>query len=167
MQLVKTINSKQTLWQLTLVEARRQLAPLLFLADESWVMIEKYLPDSRIWAVRDERVFVACLVVEQLTEHRREIKAIAVAPEFQRQGLGRLLINFATELATGERQQELLVGTGDGSIVNLSFYLHNGFRFAAIRPNFFKQYPEPIYENGIQLRDMIVLNKILTVSPVS
>lgn len=87
---------------------------------------------------------------------------LAVDPRFQGHGLGSRLIKIVSDAARATDQKELLVGTGDASISNLSFYLHNGFRFAQIRFHFFDQYSEPIEENGIQLRDMIVLNKRLT-----
>lgn len=50
------------------------------------------------------------------------------------------------------------IGTGNSSIDQLAFYQKCGFRIAAIDPDFFiRHYPEPIFENGIQCRDMIRL----------
>ncbi|MEJ1317924.1 hypothetical protein QY886_01355 [Latilactobacillus sakei] len=55
----------------------------------------------------------------------------------------------------------LLVGTGDGSLAAIAFYLRQGFRFDHIRKGFFEQYQAPIIENGIQLQDMVVLRQPL------
>ena len=52
---------------------------------------------------------------------------------------------------------ELLVGTGNSSLSQLGLYQKCGFRMSYIKAGFFASYPEPIYENGIQCLDMVVL----------
>lgn len=160
---VKTkIKTTLVLYQLTPAEARQELADLLFLADESWSMIERYLPTATIFALRQSDHFIASIVLQSQDEKTLEIMNLAVEPEQQHLGYGRLLIEQAANYGRQNQYQRLSVGTGDASIQNLAFYLHAGFRFAEIRSHFFDQYPQPIIENGLQLRDMIVLDKMLT-----
>ena len=52
----------------------------------------------------------------------------------------------------------MLVGTGNASIDNIVFYQRCGFRMDHIRQNYFWYHQEPDFENGIQVRDMIVFS---------
>ena len=55
----------------------------------------------------------------------------------------------------------MFVGTGDVPRI-LSFYEKNGFTIAHKIKNFFKDnYDSPIYEDGIELIDMVYLKKEL------
>lgn len=51
----------------------------------------------------------------------------------------------------------LMIGTGNSSLAQLRLYQRLGFRIVSIVPDFFANYPEPIYENGILCRDMVRL----------
>jgi hypothetical protein len=42
------------------------------------------------------------------------------------------------------------------SDLNILFYQKCGFRVHAVRPDYFWYYDEPLYENGLLVRDMIV-----------
>ncbi|RNE12437.1 hypothetical protein FAM22280_00549 [Lacticaseibacillus paracasei] len=55
----------------------------------------------------------------------------------------------------------MLVGTGDVDFENLRFYMRQGFRFDGIRKHFFDQYANPLYAEGMQLQDMVVLRRRL------
>lgn len=161
MEFKAQLTSELSLWQLSPLEAREQIAALLFLADESWMMINRYLPTATIYALRQAGEFVGSIAVKAQDEITLEIMNIAVIPTHQRHGFGRQLINFVEHDARQQGYRHLLVGTGDGSVQNIAFYIRIGFRFAEIKTNFFEQYEQPIIENGIQLRDMIVLAKEL------
>ena len=55
----------------------------------------------------------------------------------------------------------LILGTGENP-KTLDFYKKRGFKEYKIVKNFFTEnYSHPIYENGVQLRDMIYLKKHL------
>ncbi len=161
MKLQTRLTDGLTIWALTPIEARRELATLLFLADESWSMIDQYLPMSTIFALKDAKQFLGSIVLQAQGAASLEIMNLAVLPAKQRSGLGHILMAAAENYARQNQCQRLLVGTGDASLQNIAFYVHSGFRFAEIRRDFFKQYPQPIVEAGIQLRDMIVLDKVL------
>ncbi len=83
---------------------------------------------------------------------------MATVPFFQRQGYGKRLIEFLFEYYQG-KCSEMLVGTGDVPS-SRSFYEHCGFAISHRIKNFFTDnYDHPMYEDGVQLVDMIYLKK--------
>jgi GNAT superfamily N-acetyltransferase len=85
-----------------------------------------------------------------------EIIELAVAPQMHGQGYGRRMIHAIIELARQRGKQQLIVGTANSSIGNLAFYQKCGFRMESVRRDYFWYYGEPVYENGIRIRDMLV-----------
>ena len=90
-----------------------------------------------------------------------ELKNIAIVPKFQAKGLGKEVLRQLTAFCQKEGYQTLLVGTANSSIDNIAFYQKAGFRMESIEKDFFRDYPEPIYENGIRALDMIFFTKQL------
>ena len=89
-----------------------------------------------------------------------EIKNIATEPDCQGKGYGKALIEFISETYRG-RYSVLQAGTGD-SPLTIPFYEKCGFHRSHVVKNFFiDHYDHPIYEDGIQLVDMIYLRKKL------
>lgn len=88
-----------------------------------------------------------------------EIEEIGITPERQGQGLGRQLIAWLVEEARRRGKREMIVGTPNASIGNIAFYQRVGFRMDHIRHDYFRYYPEPRFENGIEVRDMIVFRR--------
>ena len=89
-----------------------------------------------------------------------EIKNIATAPEYQGKGYAKALIDFIVE-KYGEQYAILQVGTRD-SPLTIPFYEKCGFVRSRIIPHFFTEnYDHPIYEDGIQLVDMVYLQRKL------
>ena len=89
-----------------------------------------------------------------------EIKNIATVPEYQGKGYARALIEF---IVNNYREQYaiLQVGTGD-SPLTIPFYEKCGFVRSHIISNFFTDnYDHPIYESGVQLVDMVYLQRPL------
>ena len=89
-----------------------------------------------------------------------EIKNIATVPEYQGKGYAKALIEF---IVNNYREQYaiLQVGTGD-SPLTIPFYEKCGFVRSYIISNFFTDnYDHPIYESGIQLVDMVYLQRPL------
>ena len=85
-----------------------------------------------------------------------ELVELAVAPEQQGRGYGRAILEWL--IAEGRRRgrRALEVGTGNASLGNIAFYQKCGFRMAHVRPDYFWYYREPVMENGIRVRDMLV-----------
>jgi aminoglycoside 6'-N-acetyltransferase I len=52
------------------------------------------------------------------------------------------------------------IATANSSIAPLHLYLSQGFLLKEIIPDFFiENYEKPIFENGVQCRDLMVLEK--------
>lgn len=130
---------------------------LLLEADPSPERIGAYLNRSRSFVAFEEGKPVGICVLEPLSPGVRELVNIAVLPERQREGIGTALLREAVARARAEGAWRIEVGTGSFGHP-LAFYQKEGFRASSIERNFFTEnYPEPIYEDGIRLRDRIRL----------
>jgi ribosomal protein S18 acetylase RimI-like enzyme len=135
---------------------------LLLLADPSKELIEKYLKSSLIFVAEQNKEIIGTVVLQSLSESIAEIKNIAVLPELQGQGIGTYLIENIITVANRGGFKSILIGTANSSIGQLYLYQKLGFEITEIRKNFFiDNYPKPIYENGIQAKDMIILTQEL------
>ena len=85
-----------------------------------------------------------------------EIQELAIAAEFQRQGLGKQFIAWLIQEARSNGKKQILVGTANASINNIAFYHKCGFRMVHVRQDYFWYLPKPSYENGIQIQDLLV-----------
>lgn len=132
---------------------------LLLLADPSKDLIDEYLVAGQLYLAKYNNEIVGCYVLLPLDSETIEIKNIVVHENFQNQGIGSTLLNNAILKAKEEHYKTLIIGTGNSSIGQLYLYQKSGFKITDIRRDFFKsQYPEPIWENGIECTDMIVLS---------
>lgn len=140
-------------------ENKKEYLPLLILADEQEDMIDCYLEKGTMYVLDDNGVKAECVVTDE-GDSVLEIKNIAVDPSFQKMGYGKSLIEFVEKQYAGE-YSVLQVGTGD-SPLTLPFYERCGFERSHIVENFFTDnYNHPIFENGVQLKDMVYLRKKL------
>ena len=138
---------------------KKQYLRLLLLADEQEDMIDRYLERWVMYVLEDDGVKAACVVTDE-GNGILELKNIAVAPDFQRKGYGRELVTFLIQTYRGQ-YQVLQVGTGD-SPSTIPFYESCGFRRHHLVKNFFvDHYDHPIYECGVQLVDMVYLQRDL------
>lgn len=132
---------------------------LLLLADEQEDMIDRYLDRGTMYILEDHGVKCECVVTDE-GNGVLEIKNIATAPAVQGKGYGKKLIDFLVQTYSGQ-YAVLQVGTGD-SPMTISFYEKCGFVRSHTLPNFFTDnYDHPIYECGVQLVDMIYLQRKL------
>lgn len=70
------------------------------------------------------------------------------------------MLAHATETAQSEGFHTLEIGTGNSSLAQLGLYQKCGFSISGIDFGFFlRNYSEPIWENGIQCKDMVRLSK--------
>jgi ribosomal protein S18 acetylase RimI-like enzyme len=137
---------------------------LLLLADETIEAISRYIHQSDIYVFELDQTIIATMVLQETGKDQIEIKNIAVATEFQGKGVGSFLLQKACEIAVKKDYRSILIGTGDQSLRELALYERSGFeKFRTVRNFFIDNYPSPIYENGKQLMDMIVLKKDLKV----
>nr|WP_308669658.1 GNAT family N-acetyltransferase [uncultured Agathobacter sp.] len=138
-------------------ENKKQFISLLLLADEQENMIDRYIEKGTMYVLEDDNVKAECVVTDE-GNGILEIKNIAVGPENRGMGYGKTLIDFIASQYADE-YSILQVGTGD-SPLTIPFYEKCGFvRFHKI-PNFFTDnYDHPIYEGGVQLIDMVYLQR--------
>lgn len=129
---------------------------MLLLADEQEDMIDKYLEHGEMFVLDDDGIKAECVITKE-TDGIYELKNIAVLPEYQKNGYGKHLIEFIISHYTD--CNILFVGTGDCPSA-LSFYHHCGFTESHRVKNFFTDnYNHPIFEDAIQLVDMVYLKK--------
>jgi hypothetical protein len=55
----------------------------------------------------------------------------------------------------------VLVGTTNASLSNIAFYQKCGFRMVQVRRDYFSYFSQPVMEDGILIRDMIVFSLAL------
>ena len=140
-------------------ENKKQFIALLLLADEQENMIDHYLEKGTMYVLEDGNVKAECVVTDE-DNGILEIKNIAVDPQSQGQGYGKALIDFLASKYADE-YSILQVGTGD-SPLTVPFYEKCGFVRSHNIPNFFTDnYDHPIYECGVQLIDMVYLQRCL------
>lgn len=139
---------------------KKQYLSLLLLADEQEDMIDRYLERGTMYILDDNGIKGVCVVTDE-GDGILEIKNIATDPHCHRKGYGRAMIHFIEETYR-EQYSILQVGTGD-SPLTIPFYEACGFARSHIVKNFFTEhYDHPIYECGVQLKDMIYLRKSLS-----
>lgn len=140
-------------------ENKKRYLPLLLLADEQEDMIDRYLERGTMYVLEDGGVRCECVVTDE-GEGVLEIKNLATAPEYQGKGYGKRMIDFLAQRYRGQYRL-LQVGTGD-SPLTIPFYEKCGFVRSHRVPNFFTDnYDHPIFEAGVQLVDMIYLQRTL------
>ncbi len=91
---------------------KKQYLDLLLLADEQESMIDRYLERGEMFVLTEAGNIKAACVVTREAEDVFEIKNIATYPRFQRQGYGRILIEYLFKRYAG-RCRTMLVGTGE------------------------------------------------------
>ena len=132
---------------------------LLLIADEQISMIEKYLYRGEMFALYDDDVKAVCVVTEQ-EPGIYEIKNIVTVPKYQKRGYAKHLISYIADYYK-ESGKLLYVGTGDCPGI-LKFYKKCGFFKSHVVKNFFTDnYDHLMYEDGIQLVDMVYLKREL------
>lgn len=136
---------------------KKRYSALLLLADEQEDMIDKYLERGTMLVLDDDGVKAECVLTDE-GNGVLEIKNIATIPECHRLGYGRKLIEYV-ETTYKSKYRILRVGTGD-SPLTIPFYRKCGFTESYRIKNFFiDNYDHPIYEAGVQLVDMVCLEK--------
>lgn len=131
---------------------------LLLLADPDKAAISRYLGASDCFVARDEGVVVGVAVLRTVSENIVELMNIAVTPGLQQRGYGNRVLSLLIRRLRNDGCQKLEVGTGTFGY-QLKFYQKLGFRVTAIRRDFFlDHYAEPVIEEGLQHKDMLVLS---------
>ena len=140
-------------------ENKKQFLDLLLLADEQESMIDQYLKRGEMFALYDDGLKSICVVTRE-GEDVCELKSLATYEIWQGQGYAGKLLQYIFDHYKGA-YKTMLVGTGDYPPI-LRFYERHGFAITHRVENFFTDnYDQPIFENGIQLVDMVYLSRDL------
>ena len=142
-----------------ITDNKKQYLDLLLLADEQEDMIDKYLANGDMFALYDDDLKSVCVVVA-IDGETCELKNIATYKKYQGKGYAKALIKFVSDFYKNE-YKAMLVGTGEVQAI-LSFYENCGFEKSHRIKNFFTDnYNHSMFEEGIQLIDMVYLKKDL------
>lgn len=138
---------------------KKQFIDLLLLADEQESMIDKYLERGDLFTLYDNELISVCVVTNESSD-TCELKNIATSEKWHGMGYGSKLIQHISTFYK-DKYKAMIVGTGDIPSI-IKFYEKNGFYLSHRIHNFFTDnYDHPMYENGVQLVDMIYLKKEL------
>ena len=138
---------------------KKKYLDLLLLADEQENMVDRYLERGTMYVLEDDGVKAECVVTDE-GNGILELKNVAVEPAAQGKGYGKAIVDFLVRTYTGQ-YAVLQVGTGD-SPSTIPFYESCGFRRHHLVKDFFiDHYDHPIYECGVQLVDMVYLQRRL------
>jgi ribosomal protein S18 acetylase RimI-like enzyme len=141
-----------------------EVAPidLLLVADPSQNLVEEYIARGICYVAEDSQKLVGVYVLLPTRPETVELVNIAVVESQQGKGIGKRLVLHALKVAKELGFKTIEIGTGNSSVGQLVLYQKCGFRIVGVDRDFFiRHYPEEIYENGIQCRDMIRLSKDL------
>lgn len=136
---------------------------LLLDADPSIEVISTYLGLSEIYIALLQGKIIGSFVLYPVDPDTLEIKNIAVDESLQNRGIGKMLLEYATQIAAGKGAKKIIIATSNASVGPLFLYQKAGFDMEVIKRNFIiENYPRPLFDNGIQCKHMIMLSKYLS-----
>ncbi len=131
---------------------------LLLLADPSEELVKSYLKKGTCYTAELDGEIVGVVLIMETKLHTIEIMNLAVKEELHNNGIGKQLLLYAIEEIKKGDTKTIEIGTGNPGVVQMLLYQKCGFRIVDIDFDFFRRtHPEPIYENGIECRDMIIM----------
>ena len=135
---------------------------LLLLADPSPQLVEEYIQRGQCFVAEMDDGIIGVYVLLATRPETVELVNIAVSENQQGKGIGKQLVNHAIVNAKMLGYKTIEIGTGNSSMGQLALYQKCGFRMTGVDRDFFiRHYSEEIYENGMQVRDMIRLSQDL------
>jgi ribosomal protein S18 acetylase RimI-like enzyme len=135
------------------------LLPVLLEADEGEERIRAVLldPTCTAYAAWLDNQLAGAAVMRWEANNASEIIYIEVTPALRGKGYGKQIIQKLQSELFEHGGCALLVGTANAALENIAFYQKCGFRMYEIKRDFFAYIQPPVFEHGIQLRDMLVL----------
>jgi len=133
---------------------------LLLLADPSVRLVRDYLQRGQCYVAILEDSIVGVYVLIPTRPDTIELVNVAVDESHHGKGIGKKLVLHSIDVAKSLGYKTIEVGTGNSSVGQLALYQKCGFRMNWIDRDFFlRHYEEEIYENGIQVVDMVRLSQ--------
>ena len=133
---------------------------LLLAADPHFDAVLAYTPpqhgEAEVFTIGEaKQPYAMCVIVPIMGGF--EIKNISTTVIMRRHGMASALILHVVKLA-GKRSAEYVeIGTATTSHDQIRLYEKFGFKQDGISRDYFLSYPEPIVENGLLARDMVML----------
>ena len=127
------------------IENKKAYIALLLLADEQEDMIDRYLDKGKMYVLDDNGIKCECVVTNE-GNGVLEIKNIATFSEYQGKGYEKFLIDFIAKKYKG-KYNILQVNVVLFVLISYQIFIDN--------------YANPIYENGVQLVDIVYLKRAL------
>lgn len=148
------INNKY--YYLKKIKDKKKNLDLLLLADPEEEAIDKYIDNCEVFEFYHRDILIGQGAVMELSSTVYEIKNFAIYEKFHNCGYGKILINLLCEkYLENFKNRYIIVGTSEQGV---GFYKKCGFQFSHIVKDFFiTNYKQPIFENGIQCKDMFYL----------
>ena len=129
---------------------------LLLLADPSERLVMNYIDRGRCYIAETQGAVVGVYVLLPTRPDTVELVNVAVNESYQGKGIGKRLVQHAVQEARNQGYATIEVGTGNSGWGQFALYQKCGFRMVSIDRDFFlRHYEEPIYENGLQVMDMV------------
>ncbi|WP_211227919.1 GNAT family N-acetyltransferase [Spirochaeta cellobiosiphila] len=132
---------------------------LLLQADPNEDLVCRYLKTGSCYVTEIENEIVAVILIMTTKKGTMEIMNLSVREDWQNKGIGKqLILHVIDDIKKLKDIRTIEIGTGNPGAIQMLLYQKCGFRIVGIDFDFFRRnYPEPIYENGIECRDMIRL----------
>lgn len=132
---------------------------LLLDADPSKELVDNYLKKGYLYGAFDNGLLIGEYLLIIHHNNTAEIINLAVLEKYRNKSIGKKLISHAENQGRIFGCNSIIVGTAEPLI---EYYLNQGFLYKKTIKNFFKDnYDTPVIDNGIILKDMIVLEKNL------
>lgn len=134
---------------------------LLLLADPEREKVDAYLPESDCFVAASGEIIVGVIVIKKLSEDTAEIMNLAVSETFQRRGIAQTLLRYISDKwAPVHSISSLIIRTGTSDAGPFMLYQKEGYELKDVVYDYFvHHYKEPIYENGIQCKHQLIMEK--------
>lgn len=137
---------------------KKRFLPLLLEADPYEPMIDRYLERGELFAAYAGEHPVCVAVVTQEDAATCELKNLATEAAWRGRGYAHAMLAHLFAVYA-PRYRSMLVGTAEAMV---PFYQLFGFVYSHTLPQFFiDNYPEPLYDGGVQCVDMVCLRRPL------
>ena len=141
-----------------IIENKLDYASLLTESDPNINLVEDYLNKGRLFVYLHNNEPVSFIVVQTISHDTVEIKNLLTLEKYRGYGYAKKLIKHIEKIY--QNVPEIIVGTANSSMSNITFYTKLGYRYSHRIENFFiDYYAHEIYENGMQAVDLLYFTK--------
>lgn len=140
-----------------ITENKERYLPLLAPADESEESIRRVLAVDALYVLHEHGADT-CAATVRLERDACELTLLATDAAYRGKGYASLMLEYLF-FKYAPHVPVMRVGTGEPAV---PFYEKHGFVRAGTDKGYFvREYPAPIYENGVQLVDRVLLERLL------